>query len=81
MINAHLNIPAIMTKTPPPKTKINEIFLFISRFALHSMGIGIDIRYMSVSTFKITVTYRSIFEMAGWQKSARMCQRLYFKLR
>ena len=30
-------------------------------------GIGIDSRYRSENTFKTTVTYKSIFEIAGWQ--------------
>ena len=35
-------------------------------------GNGMDMRYMSVTTFKINVTYRLIFEMAGWQWSGRV---------
>jgi hypothetical protein len=68
-MSTHRKIPAIMTNTPPPKMLISEILVFIGNDARHSIGMGIDIRYRSVITFSTTVTYKSILEMAGWQKS------------
>lgn len=54
--NAHRRMPAIMTKTPPPKIRISDSLRLISRFARHSMGSGMDIRYASVRTLRTTVT-------------------------
>lgn len=65
MINAHLSIPAIMTNTPPPKIIISETFRLPGIWARHSTGMGMDIKYMSVTTLSTTVTYRLILEIAG----------------
>lgn len=56
IMSTHRKIPAIMTNTPPPKMPISEIFVFTGNCALHSIGMGIDIRYKSVITFSTTVT-------------------------
>ena len=62
-------IPAVVTKIPPEKRRMSPAFFAGLRDALHSIGIGMLMRYRSVMTFKTTVTKISILEMAGWQWS------------
>lgn len=59
----------MVTNAPPEKSTIRPAFLNGGSLDCQSMGRGIVMRYMSVTTFRTTVTKMSILEMAGWQKS------------
>ena len=57
------------TKTPALRTIVAAIFFTGFRLDFQSMGIGINMRYGSVSRFPAKVTAMTGFEMAGWHVS------------
>jgi hypothetical protein len=59
------NIAHTRTNTPAPSMKVDAIFFTVPRREPHSIGRGIDIRYISVEIFAANDTQITGFETAA----------------
>lgn len=59
----------ISTNTPAPRIIVDAIFFSSRKLDDHSIGRGIEMRYMSVATFDANETQMMGLEMAAWHRS------------